>query len=109
VRLALTRATFAAIVQGRIPQVALFQGDVVHLVNVGDCRAIVVRNDGSFEKLTQDHRLTMPAERERIRKLGGKIVNDRVVTRRCADATTAVLGDSSRLTNGSGCPGWRAR
>jgi len=87
-----------AVVSGGSPQVALFQGDVVHLVNVGDCRAIVVRRDGSFEQLTQDHRLTMPAERERIRKLGGKIVNDRVVTRRCADATPAEAVDRAGLT-----------
>lgn len=42
--------------------------------NAGDCRAIVVRSDGSVAKLSRDHKPGVHDETKRITELGGKIV-----------------------------------
>jgi serine/threonine protein phosphatase PrpC len=47
--------------------------------NVGDCRAVLRRSDGSLEILSTDHRCSDPIERERILRLGGVIKNNRVM------------------------------
>lgn len=59
-------------------QVALLQGSKLHLANVGDCRAVIVRPT-SFERLTDDHKVSTPSERQRILKKGGKLDGDRIV------------------------------
>ena len=60
------------------PQVAVLQGQTFHIANIGDCRAVMVRHDG-HERLTEDHKVSSPAERQRIIAAGGTIVDDRIV------------------------------
>ena len=48
------------------------------IANVGDSRAVLVHSDGSTIQLTTDHKPNLPAEKERIMNLGGKIREDRV-------------------------------
>ena len=46
--------------------------------HAGDCRAVLLRNDGSFESLTRDHVPTDQGERERIEAAGGKVQGGRI-------------------------------
>ncbi|KAK1941359.1 Serine/threonine-protein kinase GRIK2 [Phytophthora citrophthora] len=48
------------------------------IAHVGDCRLVLSKRDGDTVELTQDHRLTLDAERERVIQLGGRVVNNRV-------------------------------
>ncbi|KAF1781186.1 Protein phosphatase 2C family [Phytophthora cactorum] len=48
------------------------------IAHVGDCRLVLGKRDGNTVELTQDHRLTLEAERERVIQLGGRVVNNRV-------------------------------
>jgi hypothetical protein len=75
----------------RACQVALFQGKVLHLANVGDCRALVVRTT-SHERLTIDHKASAPSERARIVKQGGKVDGERIVLKKWV----AALHDAGR-------------
>lgn len=49
----------------------LVRGAHIAAANVGDARAILRRADGSVAVLTDDHRCSNPAERERLLRLGG--------------------------------------
>ena len=42
---------------------------------------MLVRTD-TFERLTVDHKVGSPSERQRIEKLGGKIEDDRIVLKK---------------------------
>ncbi|KAG7395804.1 hypothetical protein PHYBOEH_003171 [Phytophthora boehmeriae] len=46
--------------------------------HVGDCRLVLSKRDGRTVELTQDHRLTLETERDRVIQLGGRVVNNRV-------------------------------
>eukprot|EP00941_MAST-03F_sp_MAST-3F-sp1_P000864 g864.t1 len=46
--------------------------------NIGDCRALLVRNDGSFEQMTIDHKADMPEEKKRVEAAGLEVKNGRV-------------------------------
>ncbi|KAL3670295.1 hypothetical protein V7S43_004608 [Phytophthora oleae] len=46
--------------------------------HVGDCRLVLSKRNGDTVELTQDHRLTLETERERVIQLGGRVVNNRV-------------------------------
>ena len=46
------------------------------MMNVGDSRAVLCKNDNSVLQLTQDHKPNDKNERSRINKLGGKIYYD---------------------------------
>eukprot|EP00939_MAST-03C_sp_MAST-3C-sp1_P001779 g1779.t1 len=59
----------------------------VHVAHVGDCRAVAlwqtVHQSGTVskfvtEELTTDHKPNVPAERRRIRRCGGLVVNNRL-------------------------------
>lgn len=52
----------------------LHTGNVLHCVNVGDSRAVVVTSCASTRALTQDHLCSVPAERKRIERAGGVVV-----------------------------------
>eukprot|EP00929_Paragymnodinium_shiwhaense_P057760 TRINITY_DN28915_c0_g1_i1.p1 TRINITY_DN28915_c0_g1~~TRINITY_DN28915_c0_g1_i1.p1 ORF type:complete len:459 (-),score=108.96 TRINITY_DN28915_c0_g1_i1:208-1530(-) len=67
-------------------------------VNVGDSRAMVVRADGSFVSLTEDHKPSNPQERERIGKAGGFVQQDRVDG---SLAMSRAIGDFSYKDNPS--------
>jgi len=47
----------------------------MHIVNLGDCRAVLCRNNLGLA-LTKDHKPIWPDEKSRIEKLGGKIYFD---------------------------------
>ncbi|KAG1713223.1 hypothetical protein DVH05_000943 [Phytophthora capsici] len=51
---------------------------LVTIAHVGDCRLVLSKRNGETVELTQDHRLTLDAERERVLQLGGRVVNNRV-------------------------------
>ncbi|KAL4100407.1 hypothetical protein PRIC1_008201 [Phytophthora ramorum] len=51
---------------------------LITIAHVGDCRLVLGKRDGSAVELTQDHRLTLEPERERVIQLGGRVVNNRV-------------------------------
>ncbi len=51
----------------------LIRDKEIFTANVGDARAGVINKQG-FHQLTVDHRLDNPAERERVLKMGGRIV-----------------------------------
>ena len=44
--------------------------------HAGDCRAVLLRHDGSFESLTRDHVPTDQGERKRIEAAGGTVEAD---------------------------------
>lgn len=47
--------------------------------HVGDCRLVLsLRGTSEVREITQDHRLTVAAERDRILASGGRVVNNRV-------------------------------
>ena len=46
------------------------------VLNVGDCRAILCKNDNNIIQLTEDHKPNSISEKKRIKKLGGKIYYD---------------------------------
>jgi len=62
---------------------------VAHIANLGDTRAIIVRENG-FERITVDHKASDPSEIERIQKAGGFVMKDRVSGQL---AVTRALGD----------------
>ena len=82
-------------------QVALLQGSKLHLANVGDCRAVIVRAT-SFERLTDDHKVSTPSERQRILKQGGKLDGDRIVLKKYEGGTGAGKGWCVRDMRGLG-------
>merc|ERR1712232_501702 len=49
----------------------------VTAANVGDSRALLLRPNGSFVELTQDHKPSLRKESARIRSAGGTVQNDR--------------------------------
>lgn len=57
---------------------AAIVGTRVYVANVGDCRAVLRRADGSVLVLTNDHRCSNSREKARILELGGYIRNERV-------------------------------
>ena len=48
------------------------------IINIGDCRGIVCRK-GLAIPLTKDHKPGFIEERERIKKMGGKIIFDKAI------------------------------
>jgi serine/threonine protein phosphatase PrpC len=66
------------------------------IVNVGDSRAMIVRNDGKIEPLTQDHKPELPAEHQRIKNAGGHVAMNRVDRNL---AISRAIGDFSYKNN----------
>jgi serine/threonine protein phosphatase PrpC len=57
----------------------IISGSTIAAANVGDCRAVLRRADGSVLVLTEDHRCSNVQEAKRIREAGGFIRNNRVI------------------------------
>ncbi|KAG7378764.1 hypothetical protein PHYPSEUDO_009518 [Phytophthora pseudosyringae] len=76
------------------------------IAHVGDCRLVLGKRDGRTLELTQDHRLTVDAERERVVQLGGRVVNNRVngvmaITRAFGDLEFKGMLDPHHGSSGS--------
>ncbi|ETI36159.1 CAMKK/CAMKK-META protein kinase [Phytophthora nicotianae] len=76
------------------------------IAHVGDCRLVLGKRDGDTVELTQDHRLTLEAERERVIQLGGRVVNNRVngvmaITRAFGDLEFKGMLDQPQANAGS--------
>lgn len=98
-RMKATSPGAAGLTSGACVTAALLRDDGQILsANVGDCRAVLRRSDGSIEVLTTDHRCSDPTEKERILRLGGFIRNNRVIG---VLEPTRTIGDLSekRSTN----------
>jgi len=50
------------------------QQPILALANVGDCRGLLIKSDGKFDRLSVDHKPDLPSERERIECLGGRVI-----------------------------------
>ena len=58
--------------------IVLFRGRDLWAANVGDCRAVVIRESGTTKQLTLDHRASVKSEKARVLKAGGSVKNGRV-------------------------------
>lgn len=59
---------------GSCALILLFIDEMLHIANIGDCRAIVSENNGkNIHSLTRDHKPEDPSEQERIIKNGGQV------------------------------------
>ena len=71
---------------------ALLQEGVVHVANCGDTRAVLCSAAGVAERLTVDHKPSLPDEIKRIEELGGFVRNGRVQGQL---AVSRALGDAN--------------
>ncbi|EKX47810.1 hypothetical protein GUITHDRAFT_69206 [Guillardia theta CCMP2712] len=60
------------LVAGSTANVALLLGDVLHVANLGDSRAVLCRN-GFAQALSEDHKPDLPSEKARIESLDGRV------------------------------------
>ncbi|SCO94023.1 protein phosphatase 2C, putative [Plasmodium malariae] len=51
----------------------------LYICNLGDSRAMLIKNDGSFISLSEDHKPYNKKEKERIDKIGGFVENGRIL------------------------------
>lgn len=66
----------------------------MNIVNLGDCRLVIVYKDGSFKQVTIDHKPDDKIEKDRIKKMGGKIYKDSEGTYRIGDLSLSrAFGD----------------
>ena len=63
--------------------------NVLYVANSGDTRAVLSKN-GAAERLSKDHKATDPQEIDRIKSVGGSIIDNRVAG---GLAITRALGD----------------
>ena len=70
-------AESVALLTGSTGVVLLVKNDIYYVANVGDSRCLLAR-DGRAIQLSVDHKPTVPEERARIEKAGGKVMDGRV-------------------------------
>ncbi|EWC86316.1 hypothetical protein PFNF54_05046 [Plasmodium falciparum NF54] len=51
----------------------------LYICNLGDSRAMLIKKDGSFISLSEDHKPYNKKEKERIYKIGGFVENGRIL------------------------------
>ena len=71
----------------------------MYVANAGDTRAVLSKN-GTAERLSKDHKASDPAEIDRVKSAGGKIVDNRVGG---GLAITRALGDHAYKSFGVTC------
>ncbi len=71
---------------------ALLEDGMVHVANCGDTRAVLCSSAGVAERLTVDHKPSLPDEIKRIEELGGFVRNGRVQGQL---AVSRALGDAN--------------
>ena len=57
----------------------------MNIVNLGDCRMVIVYNNGNCKQITTDHKPDDLIEKKRIKSMGGKIYKDTEGTYRIGD------------------------
>jgi len=72
---------------------------VLYVANTGDSRAVISKN-GQTERLSKDHKASDPSEIERIKSVGGKIMDNRVAG---GLAITRAIGDFAYKSFGVTC------
>lgn len=75
-------------------------GDEIHMniVNLGDCRLVIVYKNGDFKQVTTDHKPDDPKEKNRLEMMGGEIYKDSEGTIRIGDLSLSrAFGDGDNL------------
>jgi serine/threonine protein phosphatase PrpC len=66
----------------------------MNIVNLGDCRMVIVYNNGSFKQVTVDHKPDDKIEKKRLKNMGGEIYKDSEGTYRIGDLSLSrAFGD----------------
>ena len=66
----------------------------MNIVNLGDCRMVIVYNNNTFKQVTTDHKPDDEIEKKRLKKMGGKIYQDSEGTYRIGDLSLSrAFGD----------------
>lgn len=73
--------------------------NVLYVANTGDTRAVLNKN-GQAERLSIDHKATNPQEIDRIKAMGGKILESRLAG---GLAITRAIGDHAYRSFGATC------
>ena len=78
---------------------------IMNLVNLGDCRAVIVYNDGNYKQITRDHKPDDPIEEKRINEIGEEIYKDTEGIFRVGDLSVSrSFGDGDQGNNISFIP-----
>lgn len=75
-------------------------GDEIHMniINLGDCRLVIVYANGDFKQVTTDHKPDHPNEKNRLEMMGGEIYKDSEGTIRIGDLSLSrAFGDGDNL------------
>lgn len=70
--------TSADLLSGACSTVIYIKGKKLYCANIGDCMAVISKNNGDYRKLTTDHIPTKREEYERIRLSGGYVNNGKL-------------------------------
>lgn len=70
----------------------LIKNGEIFTANIGDSRIIVIGEEG-FTQLTVDHRVSNPEERERVKKVGGRIFSSYLIKGFKGVMNTRAFGD----------------
>lgn len=84
---------------GACVNVVVIDSSTLYCANLGDCRALLGLSDGKIVELSRDHRPGLKEEADRIRRLGGKVIGNRVNGRL---AVSRALGDYEYKFNNHG-------
>ena len=75
-------------------------GDEIHMniINLGDCRLVIVYSNGEYKQVTTDHKPDDPKEKQRLELMGGEIYRDSEGTIRIGDLSLSkAFGDGDNL------------
>lgn len=77
----------------------------MNVLNLGDCRLVILYKDDKINVLTTDHKPDEIKEKHRIEKMGGKIIKDDEGTYRVGDlAVSRAFGDGDNMPYISNIP-----